>query len=221
MKIKAEAHKLATAPKSVRVFMFDLTQNAVNYLFNISMILLLIGSVLVVVGTYGSYRMGAIKERLADQRISSNEAEAERAKADAATANARAAEAQLALAKFRAGRTLSDAQKSKLRNVLSKTPKGPVIIKPNFLSPEPTRYANALSYIFNESGFVGVGDKPLNVVNTSLPGVFVVIRDANTRPKQFEGIASAFQAADIPFSAHYEAYVPDTETVVILIGEQP
>lgn len=138
-----------------------------------------------------------------------------------AEANAKALEAQLALAKYRAGRSLTDEQKSALHNALGHSPKGPVVIKPNFLSAEPTRYANELSAVFNSSGFSDVGDKPLLIVATNKPGIFVAIRDRQHPPPQFDGIVEALQMAKIPFTAHEEVYVPDVNTVVILVGEQP
>ncbi|MGD0142954.1 MAG: hypothetical protein ABSC92_07335 [Rhizomicrobium sp.] len=138
-----------------------------------------------------------------------------------AEANARALEAQLALERYRAGRSITPEQRQLMTQWLEHSPKGPVIIKPNFLSPEPTRYANALSEVFNQSGFSNVGDKPLSVVNTNLPGIFVVIRDRDHPPTQLVSIANALHAANISFSAHAEEYVPDVNTVVILVGEQP
>jgi hypothetical protein len=139
----------------------------------------------------------------------------------AAQATARAAEAELALAKYRAGRSLTEEQKNELVAVLRSAPKGPVIIKPNFLSPEPTRYADELSAVFNEAGFSGVGDKPLSVVSTNKPGIFVVVRNKDHMPPQTVTIAEALKKANIPFTAHQEDYVPDENTVVILIGERP
>jgi type II secretory pathway pseudopilin PulG len=132
------------------------------------------------------------------------------------------AQAQLALEQYRSGRALTEAQSRTVEQILRAGPKGPVIIKPNFLSAEPTRYANALSAIFNGAGYDGVGDAYLEgVIATNKPGLFVAVRDDKDRPPQLAPIATAFTAAGIPFSAHAEAYVPDTKTVVILVGERP
>jgi len=141
--------------------------------------------------------------------------------ARASEANAKALQAQLELAKYRVGRSLREEQKSQMEEVLKSAPKGPVIIKPNFLSPEPTRYANELSEVFNKSGFSNVGDKPLSVVSTNLPRLFLVIRDKEHIPLQATAIMGAFHAANIPITAHEEEYVPDVNTVVILVGERP
>ncbi len=132
------------------------------------------------------------------------------------------AQAQLALEQYRSGRTITDAQGGIVEQILRAGPKGPVIIKPNFLSAEPTRLANALSAIFNAAGYDNVGDGYLEgVISTNKPGLFVAIRDASDRPPQLDSIAAAFKAAGIPFTAHAETYVPDTKSGVILVGERP
>lgn len=138
----------------------------------------------------------------------------------AAEANARALEAQVELAKYRAGRALRPEQIEKLAAGLRSSPKGPVIVKPNFLSPEPTRYANAISGIFNKSGFSDVGDKPLNIVSYNAPGLYLATRDRSP-PSHFEGILRAFQSADIPIIVGQGDWVPDDATVVIMVSEQP
>lgn len=58
-----------------------------NFWFNVSNIALLVGAVIVAIGTYGVYKTGAIKERFADERISFNEGETEKAKSSAAKAD--------------------------------------------------------------------------------------------------------------------------------------
>jgi hypothetical protein len=178
--------------------------------------------------TYMAFQLQKREVAAANERFSANEASTERAKADAeiakegaAKATERAAKAELTLEEYRAGRSLTGEQKKNLESVLRSAPKGRVIIKPNFLSPEPTRYANALAAIFNMAGFSDVGDKPLSITSTNLPGIFVVIRDRKHVPQQFNAIVEAFTAAKIPFSAHEEPYVPDLDTVVILVGERP
>lgn len=171
--------------------------------------------------TYFAYQLQKAETEAANERLSANEVATERAKEGAALAHARAVEAELALEKFRAGRILTEDQKNELKALLMQTPKGAVIIKPNFLSPEPTRYAKALADIFNQAGFSDVGDKPLSVVSTNRPGLFVVMKDQTQIPKHLMAIVAAFKEVKIPFTLHQESYVPDVETVVILIGENP
>lgn len=85
---------IAPSPKKVRVLMFDASAAQASFWFDAFNVVLVIGAVLVAMGTYGSIRMGAVKERFADDRISAAERDAavanqgvESAKADAARAN--------------------------------------------------------------------------------------------------------------------------------------
>jgi len=176
---------------------------------------LLVGALVVgVIATWGIVVSGNVKETALKRDLGE-------AVARASEANARALQAELELVKYRVGRSLGEEQKRQMEEVLKSAPKGPVIIKPNFLSPEPTRYGNELSEVFNKSGFSNVGDKPLSVVSTNLPGLFLVIRDKEHIPPQATAIMGAFHAANIPITAHEEEYVPDVNTVVILVGERP
>ena len=59
------------------------------------------------------------------------------------------------------------------------------------------------------------------MVSTNLPGLFLVIRDKEHIPLQATAIMGAFHAANILITAHEEEYVPDVNTVVILVGERP
>jgi hypothetical protein len=125
--------------------MFD-TADSAGFWFDIFNGVLLLGAFLVLVGTWGTIKTSAIKERFADERTVANEAETKRAIADSdaakeatakadqrnaelttqaeqlrkhtADANARAAEAKLELEKFRAPRTLSPEQSARLTKAL-------------------------------------------------------------------------------------------------------
>jgi chromosome segregation ATPase len=118
--------------------MFDVSLPWANFWYDAFNVLLFVGAFAVAVGTYGSIKMGAVKEKFADERIIANEAETKRAIADSdsakegaakanqriaelstqaeqlrkdtADANARALEAQLALEKFKQPRSLSERQ---------------------------------------------------------------------------------------------------------------
>ena len=112
---------------------------------------LLVGALVVgVIATWGIVVSGDVKETALKRDLGE-------AVARASEANAKALQAQLELAKYRVGRSLREEQKSQMEEVLKSAPKDPVIIKPNFLSPKPTRYANELSEVFNKSGFSNVG----------------------------------------------------------------
>lgn len=90
--------------------MFNISQSTANGIFGLSNVILSIGALLVLLGTIGAIWSGGIRERFADDRISSNEAktlqatlDAAKADAKAAKANERTALAELELNKRRAG----------------------------------------------------------------------------------------------------------------------
>jgi hypothetical protein len=60
--------------------MFDVTLASAAILFDIFNIVLIAGAVTVAIGTFGSIKMAAIKERFGDERISENEARTVRAR---------------------------------------------------------------------------------------------------------------------------------------------
>jgi hypothetical protein len=139
----------------------------------------------------------------------------------AAEANERAAKAELELAKYRAGRSITAEQHRMLVQWLTMSPKGRVVVKPNFLNSEATRLANQISSAFNESGFSEVGDAPLKIVSSNRPGLFLVVLDAQVPPSDTEPILRAFSEAGIPIESGHGDWVPDRNTVVILVGDRP
>jgi hypothetical protein len=111
-------------PRTIKVFMWNVSEPIADLLFNISSATLIVGGLLVFVGTIGSITMSAAKEYFTNERIAANEAATERAKADAEiaregaiAAHAKALEAELALEKYKAPRTLSPSQ---IENLISK-----------------------------------------------------------------------------------------------------
>jgi hypothetical protein len=143
--------------------MFDTAESA-SLWFDIFNGVLLLGAFLVLVGTWGTIKTAAIKEKFSDERTAANEAETKRAVADSDTAkegtakaneriaelskqaeqlrkgtseaNAKAAEAQLALEKYKAPRNLTAAQSKELIDILR--PFGPVtydLAQPQMLEP--------------------------------------------------------------------------------------
>ena len=98
--ISNQGSETAISSKTERVLMFDVSSGWASFLFDVSNVILFIGAFAVAVGTWGTIKMGTIKEKFADERIAANESETARAKADgeqakavAAQANERAAEA--------------------------------------------------------------------------------------------------------------------------------
>lgn len=100
--------------------MWDLTSSAADFLFNLSNVVLIIGAAAVLIGTIGSIKMGAVREEFSNERIAANEAKTAEAVAVSDVAKARAAEAQLALERFKAPRTLAEAQLSDITSKMSK-----------------------------------------------------------------------------------------------------
>ena len=72
--------------------MFDWSLQAANEILGISNIALILGAALVLAGTVGAIRAGAVRDRYADERISSNETRTALANENAAKANERAAD---------------------------------------------------------------------------------------------------------------------------------
>lgn len=196
----------------------------------------LVGALVVgVLATYaivvsGNVKEAAMKGELAAsrERIIANEtataratAELDIAKAAAAEANERAAKAELELAKYRAPRTLTPEQHRTLVELLTLAPKGRVIVKPNFVDMEATGFANQISQVFTEAGFTGVGDAPLEILSINRAGVILAVRDANAPPPHTLPILSAFKEAGISVESGPADWVPDVDTVVIMIGRKP
>jgi hypothetical protein len=218
----------ATAPKTVRLFMWEISLPLADRLFTLSNAVLIIGAAMVLIGTIGAIVLSGVREQFSNARISDNEtktalavAESDTAKQGAAEANARALEAQLALTKYRSGRSLLPEQHKILFEALKAAPKGRVIIKPNFADAEATSFANQITQIFVEAGFSGAGDAPLQIISINRTGVFLAVRDGNKPPPDTDPILRAFAAAGIPVDSGYADWVPDLDTVVIVVGTKP
>jgi hypothetical protein len=68
--------------RSMKFLIFDISPDGANFWFDVSNLVLLVGAVLVALGTYGTIRFAAIKETISDERTAANEAETRRAVAD-------------------------------------------------------------------------------------------------------------------------------------------
>ena len=112
---------MTAKPNTVRKLMFNVTPSAASLWFDIANISLVIGAVLVALGTYGAITMGSIKERFADVRISENVAATAKANEAAATANERAAklEKQAAAMRLKLDKTASDAHFAKAIGIMN------------------------------------------------------------------------------------------------------
>jgi hypothetical protein len=97
---------------------FDISLPTANGIYNAANIVLIIGAILVTIGTIAVFWSAGIRDRYSDERISSNEAETARAKESAAVANQKAVEAELKLEEFKAPRHLTAEQISSMGQVL-------------------------------------------------------------------------------------------------------
>lgn len=109
--------------------LLDISLPTANSLFGLSNIALIIGGILVLMGSVGVFWSGAIKERYAEERASGNEAETAKAMAESARANESNTRLKLELEKERnerlrlekkiAPRTISVRQQKKLSTQFS------------------------------------------------------------------------------------------------------
>lgn len=217
-----------TSLRKMRLLMWEISSSLADRLFAISNLVLILGAAMVLAGTIGAIMLSSVREQFSDARLADNEtktaqatAESDIAKKDSAEANARALEAQLALEKYRAGRSLIPEQRATLLQALKAAPKGHVIIKPNFLDTEATVFANQLAQVFLEAGYKGVGDAPLNIVSINRSGLFLAIREADKPPPDTNPILRAFAEAKIPVGSGFADWVPDHDTIVIMVGIKP
>src|SRR5450432_3384325 len=84
----------AKNPRTARVLMFDVSLPWANFWYDAFNVMLFVGAFAVAVGTYGSIKMGAVKEKFSDDRTTALETQTEQAKAELAKANEGIAKAQ-------------------------------------------------------------------------------------------------------------------------------
>lgn len=174
-------HGMETAkkPNTVRVLMFDVSLPWASFWYDVSNVVLFIGAFAVAAGTYGSIKMGSVKERFSDERISANEAETKRAVADSDIAKKSAVEANLFLERekiarlkleVRVGpRTLSLGQdgQNKITESLKGFEKQTGIIKASPPFPESEMFARVLAAPLRAAGWDIVpmqGDNSNNII---------------------------------------------------------
>src|SRR5579863_8954271 len=104
-------------PTAKRVLMWNISPDTAEVLFSLSNVVLIIGAAAVLIGTFGSIKMGSVREHFSDLRISENERETSRANIRAAELEKEAANTRLETEKIKAvvaWRTLSGAQIAEL-----------------------------------------------------------------------------------------------------------
>jgi hypothetical protein len=146
--------------------MLDLSLPTANALFGLSNIALIIGGVLVLIGTVGVFWTTGIRDRYAEERISSNEAQTAMANEGAAKANERASELakeaeherleRLQLEAEIAPRRLTREQREAIATVLTRFAGRSVMVKAWGVFHD-FRFASAKDVGFRDSTTAGTG----------------------------------------------------------------
>ena len=219
-------------PKTVKVLMFNVSLDNANFWFDMSNLALLLGAVLVVVGTYGVYKMGAIKEHFSDLRISENERATAEANERAVHLEKEAAEARLETERLKkevAWRDLNPITRGKLIAELSDKPARITLV---FVSgdPEATRYCAQFVDVFRQAKW------KVEVIGRTFLGppigIFVTQNDKwnSNIQSEIESVRKAFLDAGIPVGkggGAVEARVPGLSlgttdaNVRIVVGHRP
>ena len=142
--------------------MFDLSRESANTVHALAGMALVLGALLVLIGTVGSIWSGGIRERYVKETISKNSAEAETAKMNAALASERAAELSKQAEEARleqeqlkarmAWRRITSEQHDRLVTELSNLNIGPVWLTFIGTDPEANLYRADLAKVFEHAG---------------------------------------------------------------------
>lgn len=142
--------------------MFDVSLPWANFWYDAFNALLFLGAFAVAVGTYGSIKMGAVKERFSDERTAALETQTEQAKAtlgvaqaDIAKANENALRIQLLLneeIRKNAWRRLSKEQHDVISEAVSNSLPMKISMGFDGNDPEASMYASDLIKAFEDGG---------------------------------------------------------------------
>jgi hypothetical protein len=195
-----------TKPKTVRVLMWDVTAPWVDFLFNVSNVVLIVGALAVLLGTIGAIAMGAAREQFANERISANEAETARA-------NNESAQALLEQERLRsqlAWRRLNPIQFQTLTDGLNELRDISISLQALTSDPESMVYGQDIERALHSAGF------ELNLGGGLPFGLFfgVIIKGTAENAAR---VHSAFIAAQIESSVQIE----NRPGVSILVGSKP
>lgn len=230
-------------PKRVRFLMFDLSASEANFWFNISNLILFVGAVAVAIGTYGTIKMGALKEKFSDERTTELEnqtanAKAELGKAQVAIAEAtvRAAEAnrvaeQERLERVRleaklAPRRLSGEQAANLSSQLASMPAMDIGVVSRLTDVEGKDFADDIA-----NSLKGTRLRPVRIENWTKPdkGIFIATAPGTNLPNEISTLSKALTAIGI---AHQTIVVSGSDMqrmspyfevgfIYLLIGAKP
>jgi hypothetical protein len=218
----------AKNPRTARVLMFDVSLPWANFWYDAFNVMLFVGAFAVAVGTYGSIKMGAVKERFSDERTTLLETQTEQARAqlgtaqaDIAKANAKIAEANARVAEAEkqnldlrakiASRRITGEQHKILVDELSKSPGLFDIAVMG--DPESSLFASDILKTLADAGWtVGARELPLGEIWTGL----VLFQTDDPSAKR---ILDALLKAKIPFSIGDDAHKRPKAT--IMVGNKP
>jgi hypothetical protein len=212
-----------TNPKTMKVFMWNVSSPMADLLFTVSNWLLIVGALAIFIGTIGAFTMSAAKEYFANERTIANEAEiaragmaAETARADAAKASERAAVAELELAKFKAPRTLTLSEQRGIADKLKDFPGVTIDIFIYGETPEIVQLTKLLTPPLSEAGWA-----PRTWVATgggAVTGILIVPRKDSPQSifDAATALAEALKAAHLD-AAIWEPFDP-SDVPATLIG---
>jgi hypothetical protein len=230
----------AKKPRTARVLMFDVSLPWANFWYDAFNVMLFIGAFAVAVGTYGSIKMGAVKEKFSDERTTALETQTEQAKAElgkanegiakaqqnTAAANERTAQLELALEKERNARlprSISAEQRAGLLAALKAAPKGNVFVIGSFFDAESRQYAEQILSVMTEAGFdtTEMPARPDKPIGYTSPGAWLWLRDVPTAPPHAAPIQRAFQAAGIYLDGQSHPDLLEADEVLIAVSSHP
>jgi hypothetical protein len=209
------------------VSMIDLSLPQANALYNLANVLLILGALLVLLGTIAAIWTGGIRERFANERLSNNETETARAKADAAKADAHAAEVNLELAKLKAPRTLGGEQQQRLVSQL--TPFAGQTFSLNVVADtEPISLMSMIKTVLASAGWMNIpsqiGDIQVDGAGMAYGTAVELQMPLQGNPEVWERaklFASALTAEGIVAVATLNPVLKDPQAINVMIGRKP
>ncbi|GAC1044253.1 hypothetical protein thsrh120_42570 [Rhizobium sp. No.120] len=222
--------------KAKKKSMFDISLATANFWFDAANIALLIGAIFVGLGTFGVYKMGAIKEKFADERISYNENETAKANENAEIVRKsnlvlqadleRERSARLKLEKNLAPRHLGDEQAKVIADAIKSFRGQSITIISPIGDAEAEAYAAEFILMFKNAGWnPGTADLPdLAVFTPSPTGLVLAINkedsDARTPPPSAMPLLEVFSSLGLVSSAKAEKIAPKGG-ILLIVGTKP
>lgn len=165
----------------------------INKIYNIANLILIFGAVLVAIGTIAAIWSAGVRERYADERISTNEAETARAKESASLANQRTAEANLEIEKLKSQMAWRRLTVEQHKIIIDNLKGHNMEVWTSFVGsdPEAILFRDDIDRALKEAG-----------IKTKYFGGYTVavgVHIVNTGTSDYALLAKSFTAAKIPF----------------------